>query len=147
VCRATATANLRIMDAVPSRPILSNPGRVRALLGPGVMLLVALVPALRPPGALAIVAGWLFLRAIHRPEAIAWAAVLPLAVILTWLWFLGADVPVGDPACRDPLSAIAMSPSTSASPVALRRDGPRAMPGRHHLGMRTRTPVMGEGTI
>jgi hypothetical protein len=55
------------MDAVPSRPILSNPGRVRALLGPGVMLLVALVPALRPPGALAIVAGWLFGRARRRP--------------------------------------------------------------------------------
>jgi membrane protease YdiL (CAAX protease family) len=55
-----------------------------------------------------LVAGWLVLRGWRHPAAIAWAGVLPVAVVLIWPWVLGSDVPVGDPACRDPLALIAL---------------------------------------
>jgi membrane protease YdiL (CAAX protease family) len=81
--------------------------RLAAALGPGLLLAGAMLPALRPPVALLVVLGWLLLRLARRRAAIAWAAVLPVAVVLVWPWVLGPDVAVGDPACRDPLSAIA----------------------------------------
>jgi membrane protease YdiL (CAAX protease family) len=76
--------------------------------GPALLLVAAVVPALRPVAALAVLPAWAALRAADRPAAIAWAAVLPLVVVLAWPWVVGADVPVGDPACRDPLSGIAL---------------------------------------
>jgi membrane protease YdiL (CAAX protease family) len=58
--------------------------------------------------AVLLAGGWVALRLGHHPAAIAWAAVLPVAVVLTWPWLLGADVPLGDPGCRDPSSVIAL---------------------------------------
>ena len=72
------------------------------------LLLVALAPSLRPVGALVVVPAWIALRLLRRPSAIAWAAVLPLVVVLAWPWLVGTDVPIGDPACRDPFSLIAL---------------------------------------
>lgn len=79
-----------------------------AVAGPAVLLAGALVPMLRPLAALLIVGGWLVLRGWRHPAAIAWAGVLPVAVVLIWPWVLGPDVPMGDPACRDPLALIAL---------------------------------------
>jgi membrane protease YdiL (CAAX protease family) len=74
--------------------------------GPMVLLAAALVPALRPAGAVILALGWVVLRVAHRPAAIGWAAVLPLGIGLVWPWILGGDVPLGAAACTDPLSAI-----------------------------------------
>jgi membrane protease YdiL (CAAX protease family) len=76
--------------------------------GPAVLLVAALVPALRPVAALVLLAGWAALRAAHRPEAIAWAAVLPVGLVLPWPLVIGEDVPLGAAGCTDPLSAIAV---------------------------------------
>jgi membrane protease YdiL (CAAX protease family) len=92
----------------PAASPLSRSEVLVAALGPALLLAGALAPDLRPVVAFAIVAGWTLLVLGRRPGAIAWAAVLPLSVVLTWPWVLGADVPVGDPACRDVLSAIAV---------------------------------------
>jgi membrane protease YdiL (CAAX protease family) len=72
------------------------------------LALAALVPEMRVAAAVLACAGWAVLHLRHRPEAIAWAAVLPLAVVLPWPLLLGADVPLGDPACTDPLSPIVL---------------------------------------
>jgi membrane protease YdiL (CAAX protease family) len=76
--------------------------------GPAILLVAAWVPDTRPVAAVALVAGWLVLRARGREAAVAWAAVLPVGVALTWPWILGADVPLGVSGCVDPLSAIAI---------------------------------------
>ena len=76
--------------------------------GPAVLLVGALVPPFRPAAALVLLGGWVALRATRRPEAIAWAAVLPVALILPWPWILGADVPLGSVGCADPASTIAV---------------------------------------
>ncbi len=96
------------MDAQPPRPALSRQDQLLAAAGPAILLACALVPDLRAVAAVATIVGWVLLRASRSPAAIAWAAVLPLAVILTWPWVLGADAPIGDPACRDPFSVIAI---------------------------------------
>jgi len=83
-------------------------GRILAAGSPGLLLIAALVPGLRPAVAVALGAGWIGLRAGGRTQAIAWAAALPLAVSLTWPWVLGGDVPMGEVACTDPLSVIAL---------------------------------------
>lgn len=86
-------------------------GRAQALIagaGPALLVVGALLPELRPAVALAIAAGWAVLRAAHFSEAIAWAAALPVAVLLTWPWILGADAPIGPVACVDPFSLIAV---------------------------------------
>jgi membrane protease YdiL (CAAX protease family) len=82
--------------------------RILTAGGPGLLLLAALVPGVRPAVLLAIVAGWAILHAGRRWPAIAWAAALPVAVSLTWPWILGADAPLGKVACADPLSSIAV---------------------------------------
>lgn len=82
--------------------------RILAAGGPGLLLLAALVPALRPAAAIAIATGWAVLRAGHRSPTIAWAAALPAAVTLTWPWILGSDAPLGEVGCMDPLSVIAL---------------------------------------
>ncbi len=97
-----------------ARPALSTLDGLVAALGPGLLLLGALVPDLRPGVALAVSIGWTLLILTRKPGAIAWAAVLPLAVVLTWPWVMGADAPIGDPACRDVLSAIAVRRMTVA---------------------------------
>jgi len=76
--------------------------------GPAVLLAAALAPPLRPAAAVLLLAGWGALLAARRPEAIAWAAVLPVAVALVWPWVLGADVPLGEAGCSESLSAIAV---------------------------------------
>jgi len=106
LCRPAGTATVSIVDAEPARTRLTYAGRLVAAAGPALLMAGALVPALRPAVAIAIVSGWILLRAARRPGSIAWAAVLPLAVILVWPWVLGPDAPIGDPACRDPLSPI-----------------------------------------
>ena len=127
------------MDAPPTqaRPVLGTPGRLVAALGPGLLLVGALVPDLRPAVALFVVSGWMLLALSRRPGAIAWAAALPLAVVLTWPWVLGVDVPVGDPACRDVLSAIAVRRMVLAA-VGLALVGALAVvyrSGRRELGL------------
>ncbi len=72
------------------------------------LALAALVPELRVATAVLASAGWALLHLRHRPEAIAWAAVLPLAVVLPWPLLVGADVPLGDPACTSTLSPIVL---------------------------------------
>ncbi len=85
-------------------------GRSAVLTWSGLALLLAgaFVPDLRIAAAVLVVVGWGTLRARDRPEAIAWAAVLPLAVVLPWPLLLGADVPLGEPACTSPFSAIVL---------------------------------------
>ncbi len=76
--------------------------------GPALLLLGALAPGLRPIAAVALAAGWLLLRLTGRREALAWAATLPVSVLLVWPWILGADLPLGEAGCVDPFSAIAV---------------------------------------
>jgi membrane protease YdiL (CAAX protease family) len=90
------------------RTTLSTADALLAAAGPLLLLVVALEPSLRPAGAPVVVPAWILLRLAQRPSAIAWAAVLPLVVVLAWPWVAGADVPIGDPACRDPFSGIAL---------------------------------------
>lgn len=87
---------------------MTDRGRWLVAAGPAILLAVALLPELRPIGAVVLLAGWAALRSARRPEAIAWAAVLPVAVVLPWPWLLGADAPVGAPACSEPLTVIAV---------------------------------------
>ncbi len=82
--------------------------RIAAAVGPALLLLAALLPGLRPVLALVLAVGWAVLRRMQRPEAIAWAAVVPVAVALAWAWIVGADVPIGERACVDPLSVVAL---------------------------------------
>lgn len=89
------------------------------VLGPAILLLAALAPPLRPVLAVALVGGWIMLRLRMRrsPAAIAWAAVLPAGVLLAWPWVLGTDVPIGEAACQDPLSAIAVRRALAATAI------------------------------
>jgi membrane protease YdiL (CAAX protease family) len=83
-------------------------GRLMSLIGPAILLAAALLPDLRPLAIIALLAGWCILRVIGRDDAIAWAATLPLATTLVWPWLLGGDAPLGEVACADPLSEIAI---------------------------------------
>jgi len=76
--------------------------------GPTILLVAALSPGLRPVAAVVLLAGWGALQVARRPEAIAWAAVLPVGIVLPWPQVLGLDSPLGALGCVDPLSAIAM---------------------------------------
>jgi membrane protease YdiL (CAAX protease family) len=79
-----------------------------ASAGPVILLLAALVPDLRMFGTAAIAVGWVVLRLARRPDAIAWAAVLPVAIALAWPLVVGPDAPLGEAACVDPFSVIAV---------------------------------------
>lgn len=81
-------------------------GRVLVAAAPAVLLAAAVVPGLRPAAAVVLAAGWLTLRCLRRPEAVAWAAVLPVGIVLPWPWLLGTDAPLGAGGCVDPLSGI-----------------------------------------
>jgi len=76
--------------------------------GPVLLLAAALVPVLRPVAAAVLLAGWLLLLVRRRPEALAWAATLPVGVPLVWPWVLGVDVPLGEVACVAPFSDIVL---------------------------------------
>jgi len=91
--------------------------RIQAGAGPGLILLAALVPSLRPAVAVVVVGAWLLLRWRSSPAAIAWAAVLPVAVLLTAPWVLGGDAPMGEAGCTDPLSVIALRRVVAAAVV------------------------------
>ena len=82
--------------------------RFGAYGGPALLLVAAIVPPLRPAAAVAIVVGWLVLGLARHPGAIAWAAAMPIAVLLTSPWLLGGDTPLGEVACAAPLSEIAV---------------------------------------
>lgn len=87
-----------------------NSARLLVWAPVAVVILAAFVPELRIPAALAASAGWGVLRARRHPAAIAWAAVLPVVVVLTWPILLGPDTPLGEAGCTDP-----------ASPIVIRR--------------------------
>lgn len=74
------------------------------------VLLAAFAPVLRVPIALSLLAGWAILRARGLPEAVAWAAVLPVTIVLPWPLLLGADVPLGEAGCIE-----------ASSPIVVRR--------------------------
>lgn len=74
--------------------------------GPAVLLAAALLTATRPAAAIVLFAGWLLLRSAGRPAALAWAAVLPVGLVLPWPSLVGADSPLGETGCVDPMSAI-----------------------------------------
>jgi membrane protease YdiL (CAAX protease family) len=88
--------------------VAAGPSRLLVAAGPAVLLLAALIPELRPVAALILLTGWGALRATRRPEAIAWAAVIPVALVLPWPWILGADTPLGEGGCTSPTSVIAV---------------------------------------
>ena len=68
----------------------------------------SLVPSLRPLAAVVLGLGWAALWRGGRGEAIAWAAVLPVALGLALPWILGPDAPLGDPACTSPVSIVVL---------------------------------------
>ena len=74
--------------------------------GPALLLIAALVPGMRPLVAVVLLTGWVTLLYRRRPEAIAWAATLPVGVPLAWPWVLGIDLPLGASGCVEPLSGI-----------------------------------------
>jgi membrane protease YdiL (CAAX protease family) len=45
---------------------------------------------------------------LRSPAALGWVAAIPVAVTLTWPWFLGTDQPVGPVGCAEPLALIAL---------------------------------------
>jgi membrane protease YdiL (CAAX protease family) len=79
-----------------------------AAAGLAVIVSSAIVPPLRPVAALVLGIGCVALWRSARPEAIAWAAVLPVALGLALPWILGPDAPLGDPACTNPVSIIVL---------------------------------------
>ncbi len=86
-----------------------SPGNVLvAAVGPAILVVAAFAPDLRPAAAVALGAGWVVLWRAGRAEAIAWAAVLPVGLGLAVPWVVGADAPLGDPACVSPLSTIVL---------------------------------------
>jgi membrane protease YdiL (CAAX protease family) len=76
--------------------------------GPAVLLAGALVPEWRPASAVLALLGWALLRGLRRPAALAWAATIPVSVLLAWPRLLGADGPLGPEGCSEPLSIVAL---------------------------------------
>jgi membrane protease YdiL (CAAX protease family) len=79
-----------------------------ALGGLALLVVGAFVPDLRPTSAALGVVGWAVLAGTRRPEALGWAATVPVALILAWPWVLGADQPLGPGPCAEPLAVIAL---------------------------------------
>lgn len=103
-CRPASAAAARTAGFDP----VTISRRLLLAVGPGLLLFAALVPDARLAVAILVVAGWAALRAAGRPEAITWAAVLPLAVVLPWPLVAGHDAPLGEAACVDPASVIVL---------------------------------------
>jgi membrane protease YdiL (CAAX protease family) len=124
-----------------------NGARLAAIAGPGVLLVVALLPGLRPAGAAILGLGWLVTWRSGRPAALAWAAALPIGAVLSWPWILGSDAPLGAAACVDPLSVIVVRRLAGAGAVIglvamlliIHRSSP------DELGLRR--PRVGEGAL
>lgn len=91
-----------------SRGPRPGPNVLLAAAGPALIVVAAMVPSVRPVASVALGAGWVALWRMTRPEAIAWAAVLPVALGLALPWILGPDAPIGDPACTSPVSIIVL---------------------------------------
>jgi membrane protease YdiL (CAAX protease family) len=93
--------------------------------------------------AVALGAGWIILRLGHRPAAVAWAATLPVTVALVWPWIAGADQPIGEVACTDPLSLIAVRRLALAAAVLGLTAGLAAAHGASatELGLRRPTGI------
>lgn len=120
---------------------------VAASVGPAIALVAAVAPSLRPWAALALAAGWLALRIRQRPEAVAWAAVLPIGVAFSWPWVMGSDVALGSAGCADPLSAIVVRRLVQAGAV-LAVVAMLALAHRSDLGeLGLRRPAVGEGAL
>ena len=79
-----------------------------ALGGPAFLLAGACLPDTRPIVTVLVVTGWAVLILLRKPGALGWAAAIPVAVVLTWPWVLGADRPLGADGCVDPFSIIAL---------------------------------------
>lgn len=82
--------------------------RAVAAVGPVILLVAALVPELRALALVVLAVGWIGLWLARRPTAIAWAAVLPVAVALVWPRVAGVDVPLGETGCVGLFSDIAV---------------------------------------
>jgi membrane protease YdiL (CAAX protease family) len=121
--------------------------RILTFAGAALLFVGALVDPARPAVAVLLVLGWLGLRAFGRPAAIGWAAVLPVALLMSWPWILGADAPLGDPACEAPLSVIAVRRAIlSLAGLAVVAGLARAhASGRVELGLRQ--PSAGEASL
>jgi len=76
--------------------------------GPALLLVAALFPGMRPLISVVLFAGWVVLLYRGRPEAVSWAATLPVGVSLAWPWLLGVDRPLGASGCVDPFSGIVL---------------------------------------
>lgn len=89
-----------------------------AALAPVALLLVAaLIPALRLPLLAVLGIGWVLAQRLTPRQAPAWAAMLPVAAILAWASVYGRDVPLGAAGCQAPLSTIALSRVGEAAAV------------------------------
>lgn len=89
-------------------PAAGTRSRLLVAGAPILLLAAALLPILRPGTAIVLLAGWGILFRLRRPEAIAWAAVLPIGIVLPWPQVLGIDAPLGEAACVNPASVIAV---------------------------------------
>jgi membrane protease YdiL (CAAX protease family) len=94
------------VNRVAARAPRITASRMLAAGGVAVLLVVATVAPVRPVGLIVIATAWFVLAALRRPEAIGWAAALPVAIALSWPWVMGGDVPLGPAGCTDPLSEI-----------------------------------------
>lgn len=82
--------------------------RILAAGGPGLLLIGALIPGLRPASVALLAVGWVALRRRERTQGLTWAATLPIGIALVWPWVLGSDHPLGEIGCTAPLSIIAI---------------------------------------
>lgn len=94
------------MSVMPGHARLVH--RLAMLAGLAVLLAGALVPAWRPATAILALLGWAVLRMLRRPAVLAWAATIPVSMLLAWPWLLGTDGPLGADGCVEPLSIIAL---------------------------------------
>jgi membrane protease YdiL (CAAX protease family) len=119
-----------------------------AAAGPILLLVAALLPDLRPASAVLLALGWVGLwSARRRDEAIAWAAAIPVAVLLTWPWIMGSDVPLGEVGCSDPVSAIALRRVLVAVVVLVLAAGLARVHRSDLAELGLRRPTVAESTI
>jgi membrane protease YdiL (CAAX protease family) len=122
-------------------------GRRLLAVGPAILLAAALEPEARPAAALALLAGWAVLRWRGHPAAIAWAAVLPVGLVLPWPWLFGADAPLGAPGCVDPLSVIVLRRAVVAACGLLLVAGLARAHGSNAAELGLRPPNLSEAVI
>ena len=85
-----------------------RPEVIVAAVAAGVLLVAAVQPALRVPAFVAVAAvaacAWSWRRRI--PAGLV--AVLPVAIVLSWPAWLGADIALGPAGCAEPATVIAL---------------------------------------